>query len=530
MKLLTLSLVAALGIGSTADLAARPDTRNIPVASYAPADTADSLWRAGRIAIADEAWRDAAQRFERLVLRYPRSAYAGDALYWQAFALQRIGGSNELRRAARALEEQAEKYPQAATATSGESRALLTRVNGRLARGGDSDAAAAIAEIAASAAAIAGEAVASVAPVVAAELDRARPEIQAAVARGMAEARAGNAAVSRNAAEQSREAAQYSRDAARVRTSRGGSADIPPGCEDVVNDERIEALNALMQMNREQALPVLKRVLDRRDRCSEILRRKAVFIVSQIRSEEAAEVLVGVVRNDPDRPTKSEAVYWLSQTNSDRAVEVLEQILLKDAPDEELQKRAVFSLSQTRSPRAATILRDFVRRTDAPTELRGEAIFWLGQSNRGGDNSRFLRELFPSLENDELREKALFSVAQTRNSRENATWLLDQAKNTQHSPSIRKSALFWASQSGGATVADLAAIYDSGANDKELRGQVVFALSQRRNDTAAVDKLLAIARTEPDRELRRQALFWLGQSRDPRAAAALEEIINKPLR
>lgn len=532
MKLLTLSLVAALGIGSAAEVAARPDTRNLPVESWAPADTADSLWRAGRIAIADEAWRDAAQRFERLVLRYPTSTYAGDALYWQAFALQRIGGSNELRRAARALEEQRDKYPQAATATSGESRALLARVNGRLARGGDPEAAAAIAEIAASAAAIAGEAVAAIAPEVAAELARARPEIEAAVAREMAESRAGNSASSRSAAEQSRDAARMSRDASRVRTGRGDDDDdddIPPGCEGVVNDERIEALNALMQMNRDQALPVLKRVLDRRDRCSEILRRKAVFIVSQIRSEEAAEILVGVVRNDPDRQTRSEAVYWLSQTNSDRAVEVLEEILLKDAPDEELQKRAVFSLSQTRSPRAATILRDFVRRTDVPVELRGEAIFWLGQANRG-ENSRFLRDLFPTLDNDELREKVLFSVAQTRNSPENAAWLLEQAKNTRHSPDIRKSALFWASQSGGASVADLAAIYDTGTNDKELREQVIFALSQRRNDTAAVDKLLVIARTEPDRELRRQALFWLGQSRDPRAAAALEEIINKPLR
>lgn len=528
MKLLTLSLVAALGIGSAADVAARPDTHNVPVESWAPADTADSLWRAGRIAIADEAWRDAAQRFERLVLRYPNSTYAGDALYWQAFALQRIGGSNELRRAARALEEQESKYPQAATATSGESRALLTRVNGRLARGGDPEAAAAIAEIAASAAAIAGEAVAAVAPAVAAEMDRVRPEIQASMAREMAAARAGNAEMARGSAEMAREAAQMSRDAARMRPARGGSDDVPPGCEGVVNDERIEALNALMQMNRDQALPVLKRVLDRRDRCSEILRRKAVFIVSQIRSEEAAEVLVGVVRNDPDRQTKSEAVYWLSQTNSDRAVEVLEQILLKDTPDEELQKRAVFSLSQTRSPRAATILRDYARRADAPIDLRGEAIFWLGQANRG-ENARFLRELFPTLDNDELREKVLFSVAQTRNSPENAAWLLEQAKNTRLSADIRKSALFWASQNGGATVADLAAIYDSGANDKELRGQVIFALSQRRNDTAAVDKLLAIARAEPDRELRRQALFWLGQSRDPRAAAALEEIINKPM-
>jgi len=527
MKLLTLSLLLALGAGSVAELTATPDARApLPAASWAPADTADSLWRAGRIAVADENWREAARNFERLVLRYPNSTYAGDALYWQAFALQRTGSSTEVRRAVRALEDQRSKYPQSATYTSGESSALLTRLNGRLARSGDAEAAAAISEVAGLAAGVAVEAIAAVAPIVEAELGRAAPQIRADVERDLAEARAGMASTDRERAELSREAAQRSREAARVRSGRGGT-EIPAGCENVIDDERIEALNALMQMNSEQALPVLRRVLERRDRCSEVLRRKAVFIVSQRRGDEAADLLLWVVRNDPDRATKSEAIFWLSQTNSERAVDVLEQILVKDAPDEELQKRAIFALSQTRSERAGTILRDFVRRRDVETELRSDAIFWLGQSNRG-ENSQFLRELFPTLENDELRERVLFSVSQRR-SAENARWLLDIAKDTRHSANIRKNALFWASQSGGATVADLGAIYDSSRNDRELRSQAIFALSQRRNDTAAVDKLLAIARTEEDRELRRNALFWLGQSRDPRAAAALEEIINKPM-
>ncbi|MBX3133831.1 MAG: HEAT repeat domain-containing protein [Gemmatimonadaceae bacterium] len=521
MKLLTLSLLAALGIGTATDAISRPDplatSRHIPAASWAPADTADSLWRQGRIAIADERWRDAARSFERLVERYPNSAYAGDALYWQAFALQRSGGNTEIRRAVEVLELQHEKHEQSATYVSGESSALLRRLQGRLARSGDAASAAAIAEIAASAAGIAAHAMAEVMPVVAEELRRAQPEIQAEVAREMAAARA-------EMAQARAEMATGLRSGAQAR--RGGRDEIPPGCEGVVDDERIEALNALMQMNSDQAMPVLRRVLERRDRCSEVLRRKAVFIVSQRRGDEAAEILVNVARNDPDRTTRSEAVFWLSQTNSPRAVEVLEQILLRDTPDAEMQKRAIFSLSQTRSSRAATILRDFVRRREASNELRGEAIFWLGQ-NGGGDNSQFLRELFPSLDNDELRDKVLFSVAQRR-SPENAAWLLGRAKDRQLSATLRKSALFWASQSGGATVADLSEIYDNSRDDTELRGQVIFALSQRRNDRAAVDKLLQIASREEDRELRRQAVFWLGQSRDPRAVQALDEIINKP--
>lgn len=520
MKLILLSLIAAAGVGvhsGTAAVPATPD-REVPAASWAPLDTADSLWRRGRIAVADEAWSDAAWHFERLVDRYPASSYAGDALYWRAFALQRVGGTSNIREAVKALEVQKEKYPKAATLASGEASALMTRLNGRLARSGDSDAAMAIAEIATAAASIGAAVAEAVGPMaatvsaeVARELATAAPEIRAEMAREMAE-------VQRDLAS--------TRRAYGTSMRRGDRDDVPAGCEDVITDERIEALNALLQMNADQALPILKRVLERRDRCSEVLRRKAVFLVSQKRSEEAVDILVDVARNDPDANTRSEAVFWLSNTRSDRAVDVLQEILTTQTTDPEVQKRAIFALAQTRSPKAAVILKGYVKRTNAPTELRGEAIFWLGQQ-RGAETSEFLKETFPTLNDDELREKVIFSLAQRRNE-ENAQWLLARAKDRRLKAELRKSALFWAGQSGASTK-DLSEIYDSSPDDAELREQVIFALSQQqRRDASAIDKLIAIARTEPDAKLRKSALFWVGQSKDPRVAALLEEIINKP--
>jgi HEAT repeat protein len=525
MKLTALALITAAGAGAfVAPRMSAPAPFDIvaaamvPAASWAPRDTADSLWKRGRIAISEEDWSSAATTFERLTERYPKSAYAGDALYWQAFALQRLGNTSDLRRAVAALESQKTKYPKAATFESGESSALLTRLNGRLARAGDATAAAAISELASSAALVGLEVAAGVTSAVVAGLDAARPEIQAELAAARAELQGSSAERSRERAEL---ASERSRERAR---ERGGDSEIPRECEGVIGEDKIEAMNALMQMSSDNAVPILKRVLERRDRCSEVLRRKAVFLISQKHTDEVVDVLLNVAKTDPDTETRKQAVFWLSQTRSERAVEVLEQILLREG-DAELQEQALFAVSQQRSERSQRILRDYIKRRDISSDARENAIFWLGQ-RRDSESQQFLRDLFPTLETKSLQDKVLFSVAQNR-SEESSRWLLERAKDRRLDGELRKSALFWAGQSG-ASVRDVSEIYDTASNDRELRNQVIFVLSQRRNDTAAMDKLVDIAQKETDTELRRQAIFWLGQSRDPRAAKLLEDIINKP--
>jgi hypothetical protein len=60
-----------------------------------------------------------------------------------------------------------------------------------------------------------------------------------------------------------------------------------------------------------------------------------------------------------------------------------------------------------------------------------------------------------------------------------------------------------------------------------MKDQLIFVFSQR-DEPAMTDKLLDIARRDADPELRKKALFWLGQSDDPRAAKALQDIIEQP--
>jgi HEAT repeat protein len=295
-------------------------------------------------------------------------------------------------------------------------------------------------------------------------------------------------------------------------------------CPQDEDDVRVMALNALLNMDAERAVPILRQVLERRDECSVELRRKAVFLVSQKHSGEATTVLLDVVRTDPDPEVQEQAVFWLSQVHSTQAVNALDSILM-ESDNQRIQEKAIFALSQHSSGRAGEILRRFVMRQDVSEELREDAIFWLGQSH-SRENVEFLKELYGQVNSPALKDKIIFSISQ-QESADGAEWLMNLALNENESIKARKQALFWAGQQRRIPTDRLSELYSS-MPDIEMREQVIFVLSQR-HEREAVDVLMGIARSETDPDLQKKAIFWLGQSNDPRVAEFLLEIINRPI-
>lgn len=421
-----------------------------PIAVTAPApwaedDPADSLYRAARAALDRSDYTRAADLFRKIRTSYTKSQYAPDAYYWEAFALYRRGGTDDLRSALDALSEQEKRYPKAGT--RGDAGSLATRIRGELAKRGDANA-------------------------------RMNVDSQATRAAGA-------------------------------------------GCPDDDDDTRVAALNALLQMDADRAMPILKKVLARRDACSEILRRKAVFLVSQKSTPETEAILLSAARSDPDDEVREQAVFWLSQVGSETAVSALDSIL-RSSKDEELQKKAIFSLSQMDNPRATAIIRAYAERGGTSTEVQEQAIFWLGQQSTS-ENATFLKGLYKKLTNDELREKVIFSLSQMHD-QNSERWLMDLATDETENVEMRKKALFWAGQQG-ASITELVSLYGKMKNP-EMKQQLIFVYSQR-HETQAVDKLIAIAKSDPDKELRKKAIFWLSQSDDPRAATLLQELIEQ---
>ncbi|MEE9132295.1 MAG: HEAT repeat domain-containing protein [Gemmatimonadota bacterium] len=421
--------------------------------SLYPQDPADSLYRAAREALNRDSYRSAAEMFAEVYERYPRSRYAAQSLYYQAFALYRNGRERDLREAEDALRQLQGDHADAEVARR-DAAALMARIQGELARRGDAEAA----------------------------------ENVARTARGISGA--------------------------------GGEAQA---CESEDDEMRMAALSALLQMNSEQAIPILKKVLQQRgehNACTVEMRRKAVFLLAQHLDEENVDILLDVVRSDPDREVRMQAVFWLSQVPGERTVDALEEIVIQ-SDDAELQEKAIFALAQVNNERASQILRDYAMRKDAPADLRANAIFWLGQQGRSV-NAEFLREIYGSTTELEVKEKIIFSLAQSKG-KENAEWLLGIAGDTNEPMEIRKKAMFWAGQSGVSAV-EMAALYDRMPN-RELKEQIIFSLAQQGDDEA-VDKLIGIARSETDIELRKKVIFWLSQSDDPRVSEFLLEIIE----
>jgi HEAT repeat protein len=297
------------------------------------------------------------------------------------------------------------------------------------------------------------------------------------------------------------------------------SALAPCQQADEDSDVRITALNALLQMDSERAIPILEKVLARRDACSVELRRKALFLVSQKDASRSIDILMRVARTDPESDVRQQALFWLSQVHDSRVVPLLDSIVRHDG-DEKVRDKALFSLSQQHEPAATRAMRSVAESDQVPEELRARALFWIAQSH--DDSSiAYLKGVFDRTTNEDLKQRALMAIAQSNH---DPAWLMSVAQDEHQPQEIREKALFWAGQNG-ASVSQLLALLKQ-TRDASMREKVVFALSQR-NDTAAVSAMMQIAKSGQDPELRKKAIFWLGQSSDPRAAQFLQDLVNQ---
>jgi HEAT repeat protein len=295
-----------------------------------------------------------------------------------------------------------------------------------------------------------------------------------------------------------------------VNTAAAGSG---RSCADM--EVQVAALDAMQQMDAERVLPLLRKVLARRDACSAPLRKNALFILSQKSGAEREKLLLDVAKTDPNVDVRQDAVFHLSQARSDAAVDALEDLLLH-SDERGVKQNALFALAQNKSDRARNIIKTFALSDNTPVSLRNDAVFHLAQ------DVAFLKEAYAKVSDPELRSNILFHIA-SQPGPETSKWLVSVIVDPKEPMEQRKNALFHLASRKAEGSEDLSAIYDK--LPVPLKKDVLFHIAQRR-DAASLDKLIAIAKSDPNPDLRKDALFHISQSKDPRALKALEEIVN----
>ncbi|MDQ8165429.1 MAG: HEAT repeat domain-containing protein [Gemmatimonadota bacterium] len=109
--------------------------------AWAQGDPADSLYRAAMDVMNKGDYRKAATLLKEIPVKFQYSQYAAEAMYWQAHALYRVGGTPDLQEALQTLETLKSKYPNSRLRNSqADVGALQVRIAGVLntrGRGGD---------------------------------------------------------------------------------------------------------------------------------------------------------------------------------------------------------------------------------------------------------------------------------------------------------------------------------------------------------------------------------------------------------
>jgi HEAT repeat protein len=421
------------GVAAPADVSQRFTAR--APEPWLQEDPAAKAYQSARDALNAGRYGEAAKAFEALRADYPKSGYVPDSYYWQAFALYRQGGRGELRTALDVLQQQGSRYPKADTHDDAEG--LRVRVEGQLARLGDANAAAAVAQQ---------------------TKDPCQGDDQAVR----------QAALSALMNMSSEQAVPILQD---VLKSRGAcSAEL-----------RRQAVFLVAQKMDDKSVDILLDLAERNPDPDPKVREAAVFWLSQVHTDQAVDALDSILKQNKDPELQERAVFALSQQGSERSVKILRDYASRADAPEKLRETAIFWIGQNSNAGGATYLMDLYPKLQNDTlkekvifgvgqsgtkesrawllarakdrsesvDLRKNALFWAGQS--GGLTAADLGDLYGGLSDREMKKQVIFVASQSPDS-DAVDFLMNVAK-TEKDAELRKSAIFWLGQSKDPRVA-----------------------------------------------------------------------------
>ncbi|MCI0659720.1 MAG: HEAT repeat domain-containing protein [Acidobacteria bacterium] len=181
-------------------------------------------------------------------------------------------------------------------------------------------------------------------------------------------------------------------------------------------------------------------------------------------------------------------VYWLGRGGNEESLNLLRS-LIGDVSSIEAADRLTDAIGAHDDQRVAAILKDLIGNSRVE-RVRTTAVSWLGH----------------------LPGESAFLATLVRDERESIKVRQEAADAIGDSPD-------------GDTAALLQKLYRS-VSHREVKREILDAISDNRTEESALNFLIEVAEREPDRELRREAIEGLGEKNDSRSLEALEKIVN----
>lgn len=402
-------------------------------------DPADSLYRAAREALNREDFPRSAELFRQIRTRYPRSGYVEGSFYFEALALQRAGGTERLQEGLALLDTMLREHPDAPFRE--DARALGLRIRTALARRGDAESAAEVADEATQSCEgeDAGIRAAALSALLQMDPERATPILREVLRERdecSAELRAQAISILARRAPSDPETVEL-------------LVDLAYRDPDPDPDVREHAVFGLGRAPTEEALDALASILRASD-ADEGIQGAALHAVSRHESPRAGDILRGYAeRADAPRTLRENAILVIGRSDRFGGGPYLRELYGR-LEDPELRANVVFAVARAGGDDTGRWLLERARDTSEDVAVRRNALSWAGRTGAVGATD--LRTLYGTFSDPEMKEQVLTALGRDGSS-ESVDALMEIAGSEEDSE-LRERAIFWLGRTDDPRVPD----------------------------------------------------------------------------
>ena len=284
-----------------------------------------------------------------------------------------------------------------------------------------------------------------------------------------------------------------------------------PVSPQAVPDEELKllALNALMQQDQAQAVPILKGILTGSQ--SEELKSRALFVLAQSGSPQANELIGQVAQGQSGPELQKKAIRMMAAAQGKRANDTLANIY-RQSSDIEV-KRAILQ-SYLITGDSAKLLE--AARQESNPELVKTAVHTLGAMSAGQD----LLTMYHATGSAQTKADIINALIASGS---NGVAPLSEIVKSEKDSDLRRKAIRNLGIAGGTSVAPvLVSTYQSNSDveTKRAAAQSLFLANDAQD-------LVTLARSEKDMEMKKYLVQQLSLMHDQEATKYMLEILNK---